>query len=99
MASHAQSAARFPAFWPRSPGWLTAVTSQDEELTIRIRASTAAERAEGHRFEHIVLLSAPVAVSMQRLRDRTNNPCGRSSAEQAETARYVETVEHLVSTP
>jgi shikimate kinase len=48
------------------------------------------------RFEHIVLLSAPLAVLMQRLRDRTNNPYGRSSAERAETARYVETVEPLL---
>jgi shikimate kinase len=47
-------------------------------------------------FEHIVLLSAPLAMLMQRLRDRTNNPYGRSSAERAETGRYVETVEPLL---
>jgi len=48
------------------------------------------------RFEHIVLISAPLAVLMQRLRDRTNNPYGKASAERADTARYVETVEPLL---
>ena len=49
-----------------------------------------------HRFEHIVLLSAPLEVLMQRLRDRTNNPYGKSSAERAEIRRYVETIEPLL---
>ena len=48
------------------------------------------------RFEHIVLLSAPLEVLMERLRDRTNNPYGKSSAERAEIARYVETIEPLL---
>ena len=48
------------------------------------------------RFEHIVLLSAPLEVLMQRLRARTNNPYGKSSVERAELARYVETVEPLL---
>ena len=45
------------------------------------------------RFEHIVLLSAPLEVLMQRLRHRTKNPYGKSSAERAEIGRYVETIE------
>ena len=48
------------------------------------------------RFQHIVLLSAPLDVLMQRLSDRTNNPYGKSSAERAEIGRYVETVEPLL---
>ena len=48
------------------------------------------------RFEHIVLLSAPLKVLMQRLRDRTNNPYGKFTAERAEIARYVETIEPLL---
>ena len=48
------------------------------------------------RFEHVVLLSAPLDVLLQRLRGRTNNPYGKSSAERAEVARYVETVEPLL---
>ena len=34
------------------------------------------------RFEHIVLLSAPLHVLQQRVLGRTNNPYGRSAAEQ-----------------
>jgi shikimate kinase len=48
------------------------------------------------RFEHIVLLSAPLEVLMRRLRNRTNNPYGKSSAERAEVVRYVETIEPLL---
>jgi shikimate kinase len=48
------------------------------------------------RFRHIVLLSAPLEVLLQRLRERTNNPYGKSSAERAEIGRYVETVEPLL---
>jgi shikimate kinase len=48
------------------------------------------------RFEHVVLLSAPVEVLLQRLRDRTNNPYGKSAAQQAEVEGNVETVEPLL---
>lgn len=48
------------------------------------------------RFEHIILLSAPLEVLMRRVRDRTNNPYGKSSVERAELARYVQTIEPLL---
>jgi shikimate kinase len=48
------------------------------------------------RFEHIVLLSAPLEVLMRRLRNRTNNPYGKSSAERAEVVRHVETIEPVL---
>jgi cytidylate kinase len=48
------------------------------------------------RFEHIVLLSAPLDVLMQRVADRTNNSYGKSSAEREEIARYFHTVEPLL---
>jgi shikimate kinase len=47
-------------------------------------------------FEHVVLLSAPLDILLQRLRNRTNNPYGKSASEAAEVARYVETVEPLL---
>jgi len=47
-------------------------------------------------FEHIVLLSAPLEVLTRRVLGRTNNPYGRSSAEQEEIARYVQTIEPLL---
>ena len=48
------------------------------------------------RFEHVVLLSAPLEVLMERLSARTNNPYGKSSAERADVRRYVETIEPLL---
>lgn len=48
------------------------------------------------RFDHVVLLSAPLAVLLERARMRTNNPYGRTAEEQAEIGGYVETVEPLL---
>ncbi|HZN83064.1 MAG TPA: AAA family ATPase [Mycobacterium sp.] len=47
-------------------------------------------------FDHIVLLSAPADVLVQRLRTRTTNPYGKDPAEVAETLGYLETVEPLL---
>lgn len=48
------------------------------------------------RFEHVVLLTAPLEVLLERVRSRTNNPYGKSAAERAEIAEYVRTVEPLL---
>lgn len=48
------------------------------------------------RFDHIVLLSAPVPVLMERLATRTNNPYGKDPEELAQILGYVETVEPLL---
>lgn len=48
------------------------------------------------RFEHVVLLSAPVEVLIDRVSTRANNPYGRSLADQAEIRRYVMEVEPLL---
>jgi shikimate kinase len=48
------------------------------------------------RFEHIVLLSAPLDVLLVRVAERANNPYGSSSTDRAAIARYVETVEPLL---
>ncbi|MER5638784.1 AAA family ATPase [Kitasatospora sp. NPDC002227] len=47
-------------------------------------------------FDHVVLLSAPVEVLVDRLTRRTTNPYGKDPAELAETLEYVETVEPLL---
>jgi dephospho-CoA kinase len=47
-------------------------------------------------FDHVVLLSAPVAVLVERLSTRTTNSYGKDPAELAETLEYVETVEPLL---
>lgn len=48
------------------------------------------------RFEHVVLLSAPVDVLVARVRARTNNPYGHSPEQQEEIRRYVAEVEPLL---
>ena len=45
------------------------------------------------RFEHVVLPSVPLHVLIERVRSRTNNPYGKTSEQQAEIARYLDTVE------
>lgn len=47
-------------------------------------------------FDHIVLLSAPAEVLVERLTTRTMNPYGKDPAEVAETLDYLETVEPLL---
>jgi shikimate kinase len=47
------------------------------------------------RFHHVVLLSAPLEVHLQRVTDRAN-PYGRTPEQRAETAEYVRTVEPLL---
>jgi dephospho-CoA kinase len=48
------------------------------------------------RFDHVVLLWAPLEVLIQRVSTRTSNPYGRTADEQAEIAHYVSTVEPLL---
>ena len=45
------------------------------------------------RFQHVVLLSAPAEVLIQRVQGRANNPYGRTPETQAEILGYVQTVE------
>lgn len=48
------------------------------------------------RFDHVVLLSAPIHVLIDRVSRRANNPYGKTPAQQAEIANYVRSVEPLV---
>src|ERR1700743_1583589 len=48
------------------------------------------------RFDHIVLLSAPLGVLIERVSSRTTTPYGQTADEQAQIARYVQTVEPLL---
>lgn len=47
-------------------------------------------------FDHVVLLSAPSDVLMERLRCRTNNPYGKDPSEREAVMDYVRTVEPLL---
>jgi len=48
------------------------------------------------RFEHVILLSAPVEVLVERVTARTSNPYGKTPEQRAEIERYVQTVEPLL---
>jgi len=48
------------------------------------------------RFEHVVLLSAPLHVLLERVRTRQNNPYGKTIEQQAEVARHQNEVEPLL---
>lgn len=48
------------------------------------------------RFEHVVLLSAPVEVLIERVATRTNNPYGCSADQQAEIRQHVVNIEPLL---
>ena len=48
------------------------------------------------QFDHVVLLSAPVPVLLERLATRTTNPYGKHPDERAQVLEYVRTVEPLL---
>ncbi|BCJ64905.1 AAA family ATPase [Polymorphospora rubra] len=48
------------------------------------------------RFDHVVLLSAPLEVLLHRVAVRVNNPYGKTAAHRAEIERYVGEVEPLL---
>lgn len=48
------------------------------------------------RFEHVVLLTAPLRVLLERVRARTNNPYGAAASDRDEIVGYVQTVEPLL---
>jgi shikimate kinase len=48
------------------------------------------------RFDHVVLLSAPLGVLLDRVAQRSNNPYGKSAEHRTEIERYVAEVEPLL---
>ena len=86
-------------------GWALPNGLWDEPRMARLLASTPAVVVSGtvenqgrfyDRFDHVVLLSAPLDVLIERVSTRTNNPYGNDPDQQAEIAGYVETVEPLL---
>ncbi|QIK68343.1 AAA family ATPase [Nocardioides sp. HDW12B] len=86
-------------------GWALPDGTWDEERMQRLLASNHDVVVSGtvenqgrfyDRFEHIVLLSAPLPVLVERVSRRTNNPYGKTPEQRAEIARYVDTLEPLL---
>jgi shikimate kinase len=86
-------------------GWQLPDGTWDEERMQHLLASTSHLVVSGtaenqgrfyDRFEHVVLLSAPLQVLVERVGRRTNNPYGKSAEQRDEIERYVSTVEPLL---
>jgi shikimate kinase len=72
------------------------VLSADDAEVLFISGTSRNQVQFYPQFDHIVLLSAPADVLVQRLTSRTNNPYGKTPIELAETLRFLETVEPML---
>lgn len=75
---------------------LLRTTSADSGQVLFVQGTTRNQGEFYPWFQHIVLLSAPADVLIERLTTRTTNPYGKDPTELAETLRYLETVEPLL---
>jgi shikimate kinase len=68
-----------------------------EDSDILFVSGTASNQGKFHpSFDHIILLSAPMSVLMERLSSRTTNTYGKDPSERARILQHVETVEPLL---
>lgn len=73
---------------------MAALLGQHDTLAV---AGTAANQGQFYdHFAQVIYIQVPLEVLLQRVAERTNNPYGKSAAEQAEIARYVREVEPLI---
>ena len=86
-------------------GWMLSGSVRDEQRMsdlldayghVVVSGAVENQRRFYDRFEHVVLLSAPVDVMIERIMTRTNNPYGRSAEQQADVRRFVVEVEPLL---
>jgi len=75
---------------------IAALLAEDCASPLFVQGTTRNQVVFYPLFDHIVLLSAPAEVLVERLRTRTTNPYGKDPAEVAETVGYLETVEPLL---
>jgi shikimate kinase len=68
----------------------------DRHATVVVSGTVDNQRRFYDRFHHVVLLSAPLAVLVERVVNRSNNPYGKASEQQADIGRYVREVEPLL---
>jgi len=83
--------------------WTSADGLWDEPRMTRLLAGHpviavggTAENQARFAFDHVVLLSAPLAVLLARVTARSDNPYGSTAAQRAEIAHYTATVEPLL---
>jgi shikimate kinase len=85
--------------WTRPDGlWdeerMAALISEPRDLVV---SGTVANQGRFYdRFDHVVLLTVPLATLLARVAERVDNPYGKKPAHRAEIAHYVDEVEPLL---
>jgi dephospho-CoA kinase len=67
-----------------------------ESTELIVAGTVENQRVFYDRFDHVVLLSAPSEVILERVRARASNPYGSTATEQAEIVANLATVEPLL---
>lgn len=67
-----------------------------EHPTIAVSGTAENQGRFYDRFDHVICLHVPLETLLDRVRARTTNPYGKTAAQQAEIARYVEEVEPTI---
>jgi dephospho-CoA kinase len=75
---------------------IAALLAEDAAGPLFVQGTTRNQVVFYPLFDHIVLLSAPADVLVERLTTRSTNPYGKDPAHIAETLDYLETVEPLL---
>ena len=75
---------------------IAALLAEDGPFPLFVQGTTRNQVVFYPLFDHIVLLSAPAEVLIERLGTRTTNPYGKDPGQLAETLDYLETVEPLL---
>jgi dephospho-CoA kinase len=84
---------------PHTKEWLwredrmTTLLSTEDAEVLFVSGAARNQTKFYPRFDHVVLLTAPVPVITERLTSRTNNPYGKDPAELREVLGFKETVE------
>jgi dephospho-CoA kinase len=68
----------------------------DQHATVVVSGTVDNQGRFYDRFHHVVLLSAPLAVLVERVLNRSNNSYGKTPEQQADIERYVREVEPLL---
>jgi len=68
----------------------------DQQATVVVSGTADNQGRFYGRFHHVVLLSAPFPVLIDRVVNRSNNPYGKTAEQRADIERYVREVEPLL---
>jgi len=67
-----------------------------EHHTIAVSGTARNQGRFYDRFEHVIYLRVPLEVLLERVRTRTDNPYGKTVAQQADITRHIAEVEPLI---